>query len=84
MRFVAQLLRLSAADSFAFSSIEIQSARQFWIRQIQADVFPQEQNALNSQKDLSSKSSLLSLNPFLDQLKIIRAGGRLTHAPVPL
>jgi len=68
----------------SLSALEIESARCFWLTSIQRESFPSERESLRAGKPLSSKSSLLSLNPFLDKEKLIRVGGRLACAPLPL
>ncbi|XP_059217550.1 uncharacterized protein LOC131994726 [Stomoxys calcitrans] len=44
--------------------------------------FPDEYLALSAKKTIASKSSLLSLNPFLDDEGVMRICGRLTSSPV--
>ncbi|XP_076289809.1 uncharacterized protein LOC143213641 [Lasioglossum baleicum] len=58
------------------------AARIFWINCIQRDCFPSEVDALRQRRSLSPKSSLLALDPFVDDDGILRVGGRLRHAPV--
>ena len=62
---------------------EIEQARTFWIRNAQAESFPQEVTALMPKQLVSSKSKLVSLSPFLDEHGIIRAGGRIQRAEIP-
>jgi len=50
--------------SISFSAREIKSARIFWLRCIQRESFPVEQEALRAGKPLSSRGALTSLNPF--------------------
>ncbi|XP_073841440.1 uncharacterized protein [Musca autumnalis] len=45
--------------------------------------YPEEYYALLHKKPLHSKSSLLSLNPFLDQTGVMRLDGRLAQSPTP-
>ncbi|GAB1865862.1 Gag-pol protein [Camponotus japonicus] len=63
------------------STDEFQRARKFWLTRIQDELFAPEKKALSQQQSISSKSAILSLNPFLDEEKLIRVGGRLAHAP---
>ncbi|XP_070162567.1 uncharacterized protein [Polyergus mexicanus] len=72
-----------ASRSIALSASDCNTARLFWIKKIQAELFPTEINALSKNKSLSSRSSLLSLRPFLDRDGILRVGGRLNKAPLP-
>lgn len=73
-----------AESSSSLSADECQVARTFWLKQIQRDIFPLERAALLQKKSVSSKSSILSLNPFLGDDELIRVGGRLTNAPLPI
>lgn len=59
---------------------ELQSAADVLVRQCQQDRFPSEIGALRSNQNLKSKSSILSLNPFLDKNGLLRVGGRITNA----
>ncbi|XP_011858860.1 PREDICTED: uncharacterized protein LOC105556384 [Vollenhovia emeryi] len=59
---------------------EIKSAEAFWIRHIQAEIFPCEISSLGKAAPIKKTSSLLSLNPYLDDNQMIRLGGRLRNA----
>ena len=48
------------------------SARNCWIRHVQMIYFTDEHNALSEKKDISRKSSIIRLNPTLDESKMIR------------
>lgn len=58
-------------------------AKIFWLKYIQAEVFAKELHALTNNMPVPTKSSILSLSPFLDRDGIIRVGGRLRNAPRP-
>ncbi|XP_029673836.1 uncharacterized protein LOC115241976 [Formica exsecta] len=73
-----------ASRSIALSASDSNTARIFWIKKIQADVFPTKIHELSKNQSLSSRSSLLSLRPFLDRDGILRVGGRLNKAPLPM
>ncbi|XP_029172121.1 uncharacterized protein LOC114941332 [Nylanderia fulva] len=60
--------------------IEIKSAEIFWIRYIQSELFHSEISALSTATPIKKSSTLLSLNPYLDNDQIIRVGGRLRNA----
>ncbi|XP_036143344.1 uncharacterized protein LOC118645744 [Monomorium pharaonis] len=75
-------LRVESPSSL--SADECQTARLFWLKRIQDATFPLEKKALLRDQPISSKSTLLSLHPFLDEDQIIRVGGRLSLAPIPL
>jgi len=49
----------------------------------QAESFPQEVTVLKSKQHVSSKCKLVSLSPFLDAYRIIRAGGQIERADIP-
>ena len=58
-------------------------AEQLVIRTVQSEVYEEEMCALLQSKQVSKKSSLLKLNPILDDSGLLRVGGRLKHAQVP-
>lgn len=66
----------------AISANEFQQAKLFWLRNIQADLFPVELAALQLGRPLLSKSPILSMHPFIDNEGLIRVGGRLKHSPL--
>ncbi len=56
-------------------------AEKLLLRQAQKDSFPEEFNALASERSLPSNSRLASLSPEYDKASgLIRVGGRLRHA----
>ena len=59
---------------------ELREAKHYWISCVQYDQFSREIEILRSKSSLPSGSSLLSLNPFLDDKNIVRVGGRLSNA----
>ena len=61
----------------------MEQARKFWICTTQAESFPQEVAALKSKRHVSCKSKLVSLSPFPDEHRIVRACGRIERADVP-
>lgn len=67
----------------ALSVDECHQACSFWLRAIQRDVFAGELKTLQQRRPLPSQSSVLSLNPFLDESGLIRVGGQLENAPLP-
>ncbi|XP_071573946.1 uncharacterized protein [Temnothorax nylanderi] len=50
---------------------EIDSAREFWLKQIQQMLFPVEYAQLKSTQRISNSSKLIPLNPFLDKSGLI-------------
>lgn len=63
------------------TSSEILAVRDRLIIMYQKALYPNEYKALASQQSISSSSSLLNLNPFLDQEGLIRSCGRLESSP---
>lgn len=59
---------------------EIIHAKQFWVQRVQMCHFHKELRDLQSSKSISTQSSLLSLNPRLDECGILRVGGRLRRS----
>ncbi|KAI7813336.1 hypothetical protein IRJ41_016654 [Triplophysa rosa] len=57
-------------------------AKEVILRSVQKSVFPEEYSALKRHDEVSQNSPLFSLSPVLDKDRLIRVGGRLTHAPV--
>ena len=53
------------------------------LRLAQTQEFPCEVKDLVNSKQVSGKSKLVSLNPFIDRCGLLRVGGRLVNAPIP-
>lgn len=89
LRFTALCRRYDAVRSCntnspaSLTSGEIQDAKRFCIGQIQRELFPNEFAELSQGRPVSKNSAIVSLNPFLDEHKIIRVGGRLKHSNLP-
>ncbi|XP_011858701.1 PREDICTED: uncharacterized protein LOC105556228 [Vollenhovia emeryi] len=81
-RFISRCRGVGTKNS-ALTSHEIQRAKVFWLQHVQSTLFSQELNALKNQCQISKKSALLSLHPFLDEDGLLRVGGRLKNAPIP-
>lgn len=62
---------------------EINNAESFWIMQVQASTYADELQCLSNDTQVSRKSKLTNLSPFLDKNGIIRVGGRLQNADLP-
>ncbi|CAK9827604.1 hypothetical protein ANTRET_LOCUS5285 [Anthophora retusa] len=62
---------------------ELQTAQDHLIRIAQRERFHTEIDALIKETGIAKQSSLHSLAPYLDNLGIIRVGGRLSNASVP-
>lgn len=61
----------------SLSTRELRESEILLIKLSQQVSFPEEYRCLESGKQLKAKSSLLSLNPFLDKEGVLRVGGRL-------
>ncbi|XP_011690496.1 PREDICTED: uncharacterized protein LOC105451622 [Wasmannia auropunctata] len=72
----------TSPHSLALSPHDCKQARLFWLKSIQREVFPEERHLLMKGHPLPARSSILSLNPFLDADELIRVGGRLRNAPL--
>lgn len=62
---------------------KLQKAQNVVIRVVQNEWFGNEISSLNQSNQVSTNSPILSLNPFLDDHKILRVGGRLKHSALP-
>ena len=58
----------------------IKEAEQYVIKEVQKSVFAQEIDLLTQGQNVSSRSSISALSPFLDLSGILRVGGRLSKA----
>ncbi|XP_036145841.1 uncharacterized protein LOC118646627 [Monomorium pharaonis] len=88
-KFINACRRRSVDSSSLISSLhtpsllECKSAKTFWLKSIQSELFSVEIRALTAGKTVPTRSSLAALTPFLDCDGILRVGGRLRHAPLP-
>ncbi|XP_064382855.1 uncharacterized protein LOC135331570 [Halichondria panicea] len=58
------------------TTTELQAAENYWIKVIQATHFAADLDSLQRKQTLSNSSSLMSLQPFIDESDILRVGGR--------
>lgn len=70
----------NAINTLHLTASEIENAYNIISKVIQAQEFQQEIIDMKDKGRISSKSSLLSLNPYLDDKNILRVGGRLQHS----
>lgn len=61
---------------------ELDEAQLRILRMTQGEAFTKELADLSKKREISKKSSLLSLNPFLDIDGLLKVGGRLRHAEI--
>ncbi|CAG7632968.1 unnamed protein product [Allacma fusca] len=64
------------------STLELNNALCIWVRFVQGNYFSTEIKDLKAGRNLSSKSPLVTLAPFLDQIGVLRVGGRLQAAKI--
>jgi len=62
---------------------ELEKAEQIIARVVQHESFHQEYRCLSKGHVLKKNSKLITLDPFLDEMGLIRVGGRLRHADLP-
>lgn len=67
---------------FHLLKIEIQEALDCIIKQCQIEYFKQEMQDISNGKNIKAKSKLTSLSPYIDNVGILRVGGRLQSAQV--
>ncbi|CAG7720392.1 unnamed protein product [Allacma fusca] len=65
------------------TSAEMNNALLTLIRQEQRLKFSNEINLLVTKQEISNKSKLKCLNPFIDSNDLLRVGGRLRHSELP-
>lgn len=85
-RIVAWILRskISRTNKPAYlTSAELTNALHTIIRNVQLHEFGDDITRLKTKQNVSRRSPLLSLNPFLDENGILRLGGRLTKSALP-
>ena len=63
---------------------EIRHALNFLISYTQLRGYPEEVTALRAGRNINAKSIIRILSPYIDDYKVLRVGGRLDHAPIPL
>ena len=69
-----------AHENNSLTANELRASEKRIIRLVQETHFAEELRALKSRKAISTSSSLLSLNPFLDNRGLLRVGGRLENS----
>nr|XP_031836774.1 uncharacterized protein LOC116428801 [Nomia melanderi] len=64
------------------TSLVISNAHVHLVKLIEEQEFAQELRDLKEGKEISKRSKLLNLTPFIDEKGLIRVGGRLKHASI--
>lgn len=63
-----------------FTLAETKAARYEIIRRVQQDHFDEDLRAIKTNKVVNKNSKIANLNPFVDELGLLRVGGRLKHS----
>ncbi|XP_039304174.1 uncharacterized protein LOC105205337 [Solenopsis invicta] len=72
-----------ASHVYSISPNEIAHSIQVLTRLIQQEYFSKKLELLAKQQNLNKNSSILRLNPFIDEIGILRVGGRLKFSHLP-
>ncbi|XP_055632367.1 uncharacterized protein LOC129772873 [Toxorhynchites rutilus septentrionalis] len=81
VKFIRKCKRRSSPPTIPILSVkDLQEAKYALVRCVQRESFAVEIKALANHRIIPAHSSLKLLNPFLDQLGILRVGGRLNLA----
>ena len=63
---------------------EIERTGKLWVKQAQEERFPEEMKDLTGGKEVKRQSHLKPLTPIVDELGVLRVGGRLDQAAHPM
>lgn len=74
--------KIERHKSVILSRGEMDEALEVCIKRCQEEYFAEEIKSVTGRKSLKRTSKLLSLNPFLDDRKVLRVGGRLENLKV--
>ncbi|KMQ88470.1 integrase core domain protein [Lasius niger] len=80
IRFARICTKKNEVKALGPLSPEVEYARKCIIRKEQRTAFCEELKALRRGIEISHKSSVRAMNPFLDEDDILRVGGRLKHS----
>lgn len=70
-------------NGYGISTVEIANAKKVWIRYEQEKTYSLEIRLIKQNRNLPARSTILSLNPILDEDKILRVQGRLENSLLP-
>lgn len=80
LRFIANCRLIKNTRTYSTLTVnEIKISTNLLVRLAQQEAFPSEYKSLSNNKEISSKSNLLSLRPWMDK-DLIRVGGRLVNS----
>ncbi|XP_074032122.1 uncharacterized protein [Leptinotarsa decemlineata] len=83
LKFINNAKRTRGKQTLPITLNNLKAARNELIKLAQRESFPNELKKLKTKMRLESGSSILSLNPFLDEEEIIRVGGRIANSKYP-
>jgi len=83
LRFFHNARNLSLRRTGFLTRTELRDALHACIKIAQQDIYAQEISDLSKKGQVSSKSHLQPLQPFLDKEGYLRVGGRLQHSHLP-
>jgi len=95
LRFVAKLLakvkksakpensEIGTCGEVTLTPAELDKAGKFLVKQAQMERFQKEIKELKGGKEVSKQSHLKQLTPIMDELGVLRVGGRLNRAELP-
>ncbi len=85
IRFLNNCRKLNLGQNTLVNSLlipELVKAENYWISLSQCACFPEEINSLKIGSDISRRSILVQLNPFLDNFGVLRVGGRIGNSKI--
>ncbi|GBN56105.1 hypothetical protein AVEN_110858-1 [Araneus ventricosus] len=82
-RFISNCRNPESKRKGPLTSEELSEAEHYLIKQCQFEVFSAEVTAMMSGDNISNKSKILNLSPFLDNKGVMRVGGRLENSQLP-
>lgn len=83
LRILSYMLRIISPDKPKLLNLNVEDinhAEEILCREVQKQDFPEDYTSLSTCKSLTGKSKLIQLNPFLDNSKVMRVGGRISHS----
>lgn len=80
-RFISNC-KTSIKNKSPLTKVELQNSLNFLIKMAQRECFSHEIDTLSKGKSLKPKSHILSLSPFIDDIGVLRVGGRLKNAAI--
>ncbi|XP_022824061.1 uncharacterized protein LOC111354747 [Spodoptera litura] len=82
-RFINNMRNKTKSETDYLTASELSAAEKSIVMYVQRSEFDLEYKQLNKNEDISKKSSIFKLNPYLDENGIICVGGRLKNSSLP-